>query len=107
MLDAENIPDKQAVTAEQELLAAERYAAVREAFMELPACCQRLITLLIEEPPVPYTEISARLGTAVGSIGPNRSRCLDKLRRHPAVAALMGPVLTSTPRVIAATGDDG
>ena len=89
VLDAENIPDKQAVTADQELLVAERHAAVREAFMELPPCCQRLITLLIEDPPLPYAEISARLGIAVGSIGPNRGRCLDKLRRHPAIAALI------------------
>jgi len=35
-----------------------------------------------------YAEISAKLGIPAGSIGPNRSRCLDKLRRHPAIAAL-------------------
>jgi RNA polymerase sigma factor (sigma-70 family) len=89
VLDAENLPDEQVVTAEQELLAAERHAALREAFIELPSCCQRLIVLLTQDTPVPYTEISARLGIAVGSIGPNRGRCLDKLRRHPAVAALI------------------
>jgi RNA polymerase sigma factor (sigma-70 family) len=89
VLDAENIPDEQVVTAEQELLVAERHAALRGAFIELPSCCQRLIVLLTEDPPVPYSEISARLGIAVGSIGPNRGRCLDKLRRHPAVAALI------------------
>jgi hypothetical protein len=33
---------------------------------------------------------TARLGIPVGSIGPTRRRCLDKLRRHPAIAALMG-----------------
>jgi hypothetical protein len=38
---------------------------------------------------VPYAQISARLGIPVGSIGPCRGRCLDKLRRHPAVAALI------------------
>jgi hypothetical protein len=38
---------------------------------------------------VPYAQISARLGIPVGSIGPNRGRCLDKLRRHPAIAALI------------------
>jgi DNA-directed RNA polymerase specialized sigma24 family protein len=38
----------------------------------------------------PDAEISARLGIAVGSIGPNRRRCLDKLRHHPAIAALIG-----------------
>jgi DNA-directed RNA polymerase specialized sigma24 family protein len=38
---------------------------------------------------VPYAEISARLGIPVGSIGPHRVRCLDKLRRDPAIAALI------------------
>ena len=38
---------------------------------------------------MPYAEISARQGIPVGSIGPTRSRCLDKLRRHPAIAALI------------------
>jgi RNA polymerase sigma factor (sigma-70 family) len=89
VLDAGNIPDQQATTAEQALLVAERHAAVREAFLELPPHCQRLITLLIEDPPLPYTEISARLGIAVGSIGPIRGRCLDKIRRHPAITALI------------------
>ena len=48
-----------------------------------------MIALLIEDPPVPYTEIKARLGIPVGSIGPNRRRCLDKLRHHPAIAAMI------------------
>ncbi len=89
VLDAEILPDERAGTAEQELLAAERHAALREAFLTLPPCGQQLIALLIQDPPVPYTEISARLGIPVGSIGPNRSRCLDKLRRYPAIAALI------------------
>ena len=38
---------------------------------------------------MPYLEISARLGIPVGSIGPHRRRCLDKLRRAPAIAALI------------------
>ncbi len=87
--DVENIPDEQARTAEQELLAAERHAALREAFAHVPPSCQRLIAILIEDPPVPYAEISARLGIPVSSIGPTRSRCLDKLRRYPAIAALI------------------
>jgi len=87
--DAGNLPDEQAETAEQELLEAERHAALREAFMDLPPSGQRLIALLIEDPPVPYAEISARLGIPVGSIGPTRARYLAKLRRHPAFAALI------------------
>jgi RNA polymerase sigma factor (sigma-70 family) len=87
--DAETIPDEQAWTAEQELLAAERHTALRAAFSELPPSDRRLIRLLIQDPPVSYTQISAQLGIPIGSIGPTRRRCLDKLRRHPAIAALI------------------
>ena len=89
MLDAENIPDGETQTIEQGLLAAERHAALREAFTHLSPRDQRLIALLTEDPPVPYAAISTRLGIPVGSIGPNRRRCLDKLRHHPAIAALI------------------
>jgi RNA polymerase sigma factor (sigma-70 family) len=85
----ENVPDKQTRTAEQDLLAAERHAALSEAFTCLSPSHQQLMALLIEDPPVPYTEISARLGIPVSSIGPTRCRCLDQLRRHLAVAALI------------------
>ncbi len=87
--DAESILDEEAAVADEELLVAERHAALREAFMSLSPSGQRLIALLMEDPPLPYGEISARLGIPVGSIGPSRRRCLDKLRRHPAVAALI------------------
>jgi RNA polymerase sigma factor (sigma-70 family) len=92
---AENLPDEQAGTADQDLLAAERHAALFQAFAELPAEGQRLIALLLADPPVPYAEISIRLGIPVGSIGPNRSRCLDKLRRHPAITALINTAETA------------
>jgi RNA polymerase sigma factor (sigma-70 family) len=88
-LDAETLPDDQASPADQGLLAAERRAALREAFLDLPSGGQRLIGLLLEDPPVPYAEISLRLGIPVGSIGPYRRRCVDKMRRHPAIAALI------------------
>jgi RNA polymerase sigma factor (sigma-70 family) len=86
---AEIIADEQSGTAEQELLAAERHAALREAFAALPPSDQRLIAVLLEDPPMSYAEISVRLGIPVGSIGPTRRRCLDKLRRYPAIAALI------------------
>ena len=88
MLDAEVIADDQAGTAEQELLTAERHAALREAFTALPPSGHQLVALL-QDPPVPYAQISARLGIPVGSIGPTRRRCLDKLRRHLDLAALL------------------
>jgi len=90
VLDAETLADDQAETAERAVLAAERQAALREAFGDLPQHGQRLIALLLEDPPVPYAEISVRLGIPIGSIGPYRRRYLDKMRRHPAIAALPG-----------------
>jgi RNA polymerase sigma factor (sigma-70 family) len=96
-LDAEDIPDADKATAEQELLTAERHAALREAFTRLPPGCQRVLALLIADPPMTYAEISARLGISVGSIGPIRGRCLDKLRRDPAIAAL----IDAEPRTVA------
>jgi RNA polymerase sigma factor (sigma-70 family) len=97
VLDAEKIPDEQAGTADDELLVAEQHAALREALSHLPPSCQQLISLLTEDPPPPYAEISARLGLPVGSIGPSRSRCLDKLRRHPAIAALIDAEASAPP----------
>ena len=88
-LDAETLPDDRAVAADQRLLAAEREAALREALLDLPSGGQRLIGLLLEDPPLRYAEISVRLGIPVGSIGPNRRRYLAKMRRHPAIAALI------------------
>ena len=88
-LDVENIPEAQSGLAEAELLLAERQAALRQAFTRLPPPCQRLIAWLIEDPPLAYAEISVRLGIPVGSIGPSRRRCLEKLRRDPTIAALI------------------
>ena len=87
--DVESLPDERTGLADQGLLAAERHAALREAFGQLPPNGQQLIALLIADPPLPYADISAKLGIPVGSIGPNRSRYLEKMRRHPAIAALM------------------
>jgi RNA polymerase sigma factor (sigma-70 family) len=101
VIDADKIRDAHAEIAEQELLRAERHAALREALADLTPRCQQLIALLTEDPPVPYAQISAQLGIPVGSIGPTRSRCLAKLRRHPAVAALTNAEATSGKREMA------
>jgi RNA polymerase sigma factor (sigma-70 family) len=85
----ENLPEEHAKTVDHELLMAERHATLREAFARLPLSSQRLLALLVADPPVPYAEISARLGIPVGSIGPNRSRSLDRLRRDPAIVRLL------------------
>jgi RNA polymerase sigma factor (sigma-70 family) len=95
-LDAGTIPDTGTEPADARLLAAERHAALRQAFSCLSPRCQQLLALLIEDPPVSYVQISARLGIPIGSIGPTRRRCLGKLRRHPAIAALIDAEPEST-----------
>jgi RNA polymerase sigma factor (sigma-70 family) len=65
---------------DERLLAEERAHAVRQAVSTLPARSQQLIELLMADPPVSYTEISDQLGLPIGSIGPTRGRCLERLR---------------------------
>jgi RNA polymerase sigma factor (sigma-70 family) len=84
-----DMPDDQTATAEHELLAAERDAALRQGFARLPPADQRLLAMLIADPPAPYAQISAKLGIPVESIGPGRRRHLDRLRRDPATAGLI------------------
>ena len=43
--------------------------------------CRDLLSALYLEPEQPsYAEVAARLGMAVGSVGPTRIRCLKRLR---------------------------
>ena len=72
---------------DEEILVAERNAALRVAFAELPPRCQRLLAMLVSDPPHSYAEIHAKLDIPIGSIGPQRARCLDRLRRSSALAA--------------------
>jgi RNA polymerase sigma factor (sigma-70 family) len=67
-------------------------AALREAVAELPELSQKLLRLLMADPPLPYSEIAATLGIPVGSIGPTRQRCLDRLRHSPALAQYLESV---------------
>ncbi len=65
---------------DERLLAEERAQAVREALSRLPWRWQRLLQMLMSDPPVSYAEISDELGLPIGSIGPTRARCLARLR---------------------------
>src|SRR5690348_13968717 len=72
---AGQVPD-----SDERLLADESAQVVRDAMSHLPRRWQRLLEMLMADPPVPYTEISDRLGLPIGSIGPTRGRCLARLR---------------------------
>ena len=49
----------------------------------------RSCSLLLEDPPVPYREVSERLGIPMGSIGPTRVRALAQLRNSVAFRAFL------------------
>jgi DNA-directed RNA polymerase specialized sigma24 family protein len=73
---------------DEEYLMAERNAALRAAFAELPPRCQQLLAMLTSDPPSSYAEISATMQIPVGSIGPQRARCLERLRKSSVLAGL-------------------
>lgn len=72
----------EALLPDEVLLRLEEQHAVRTAVGELDERCRCLLTMLFypSEPPS-YAEIAAALAMTEGSIGPTRSRCLQKLRR--------------------------
>ncbi len=59
----------------------EHQAAVRLGMDTLPDRCRRLLHALYYEDPAPaYADLARRLGVPVGSLGPTRARCMEKLR---------------------------
>jgi RNA polymerase sigma factor (sigma-70 family) len=75
-----NVPAEHGAEIDEGLLAQERAEVVRAAMAHLPRRWQRLLELLMADPPASYAEISDELGLPVGSIGPTRGRCLARLR---------------------------
>ena len=68
--------------SEDEVLALEQQSAIRAALEHLGTPCRELLILLFYAEPRPvYSEISQTLALPEGSIGPTRSRCLDKLMK--------------------------
>lgn len=58
----------------------ERATALWAAVEKLPERCHLLVRLLLVDPPPTYEAIGEALDMPVGSIGPTRSRCFDRLR---------------------------
>jgi RNA polymerase sigma factor (sigma-70 family) len=78
VFDMDSAPDE---LASESMAAIERAQLLGEAMEQLPQRCRKMIRLLFfAESPLPYSEVAAQLGLAVGSIGFIRRRCLDKLK---------------------------
>ncbi|HEX2403520.1 MAG TPA: sigma-70 family RNA polymerase sigma factor [Acidimicrobiia bacterium] len=74
-----DIPDE-SPSLESMLVEDEEAREVVAAFTTLSEDCQQLLRLLTTEPPLSYEEISALVGRPIGSLGPTRSRCLERLK---------------------------
>jgi RNA polymerase sigma factor (sigma-70 family) len=65
---------------EEVVLDAERRTHVLDMFARLPERCQAVLRVLASSPPPSYADAAAALGVPIGSIGPTRARCLERLR---------------------------
>jgi RNA polymerase sigma factor (sigma-70 family) len=76
----------------ERLVDSELKQAIHESFKLLSEECQQLLRLLTADPPTSYEDIAAVLDMPMGSIGPNRQRCLERLRSNRP----MRPFMTET-----------
>jgi RNA polymerase sigma factor (sigma-70 family) len=74
------VPDTSAAPVDARLLADEQAATLWSAFEQISGRCQHLLRVLMADPPPSYVEVSEVMEMPVGSIGPTRARCLDRLR---------------------------
>jgi RNA polymerase sigma factor (sigma-70 family) len=71
------------------MLLDERDRALWRALASIGERCQRLLRVLMASPPPAYKEVAAALDMSIGTIGPSRQRCLDKLRQVVGADALL------------------
>ena len=73
----------EAPIAEAALQDLQQLNQLRNALDRLDVRCRDLLLLLFrdEDDKLSYDEVARRMGSTVGSIGPTRARCLDKLRK--------------------------
>jgi RNA polymerase sigma factor (sigma-70 family) len=69
----ENSPESQVVSQDENAL-------LWRALSQLPERCQKLLRIVAWEPRPDYSSVADTLEMPIGSIGPTRRRCLDKLR---------------------------
>jgi RNA polymerase sigma factor (sigma-70 family) len=93
-ISVDPLTDSSLETTEQreidaDMLRAERHQVLRDALAELSPKHRELLLLLVADPPISYREISRLLDIPIGSIGPTRARCLERLRATPAMRAFL------------------
>lgn len=71
---------RESTPTDARIVGAERDALLHAAFDTLPDRAKRLLSMLYQDPPPSYVEVSAALHMPIGSIGPSRARALVRLR---------------------------
>ncbi|MEM9038122.1 MAG: sigma-70 family RNA polymerase sigma factor [Actinomycetota bacterium] len=66
----------------------ERDGTLWQAFSRLSDRCQELLRLLVLDDELSYDEVAGMLGVSIGSLGPTRARCLDRLRSSPEISRI-------------------
>jgi RNA polymerase sigma factor (sigma-70 family) len=77
---AERVVDEEATELDAAMLDDERDRELWTAFGRLSDACQRLLRILMSVDRPNYQAVSKALSMSIGSIGPTRMRCLEKLR---------------------------
>ena len=81
--EASSRPDEDVAPLPDEVvIEEERRHFVRRALAALESKCQRLLDALFLRETSDYQALSVELGMPVGSIGPTRKRCLEKMLRE-------------------------
>lgn len=66
---------------DEQVEVSDEHRRVREAFGQLDENCRVLLGLLMMQPELSYEEVCEQWGRPIGSIGPTRARCLERLRK--------------------------
>jgi RNA polymerase sigma factor (sigma-70 family) len=77
VLDARMAPQ---TSPETEVVTGDENSRLWQALSRLPERCQRLLRIVAWEPRPDYSSVAETLSMPIGSIGPTRRRCLEKLR---------------------------
>lgn len=76
----EDVLKAEDVAVDEQVLKAEMAELISAGLSSISPKCQELLQLLYRADEVSYQDISDQLGMPIGSIGPTRARCLEKLR---------------------------
>lgn len=77
------------IEADEALIRDQRRETVWLVASKLPARQRALLAALAAEPQLSQKQVSDRLGIPLGSIGPTRQRCFERMRKDPRIIGLL------------------